>query len=382
MSVPTCCGVDCSKPTKMQCPTCKKLNIDVGCFFCDQECFKKNWGTHKALHKAAKAAMPGPIKMSFNFTGPLRPWKQTPYRDVSSHIVRTDYADDGYPTSEMQEKNKPIKICNAEEIAGMKVVCRLGREVLDECAKAVKVGATTDEIDRVCHEACLARDCYPSPLNYHEFPKSCCTSVNEVICHGIPDLRPLKDGDIVNVDISVYFNNFHGDLNETFLVGKVDDESYNLIKTTYECIWKAIKECRPGMRYREIGNIISKHAHQQQFSVVRSYCGHGIHNLFHCAPNVPHYAKNKAVATMKPGHIFTIEPMINVGVWNDLQWPDNWTAVTYDGKRSAQFEHTLLITETGYEILTGRLADSPRGPHWFEDDKRFEGQSTIADKLA
>lgn len=167
---------------------------------------------------------------------------------------------------------------------------RLGREVLDEAARVCDVNVTTDEIDRIVHEACIERECYPSPLNYLKFPASCCTSVNEVICHGIPDTRPLENGDICNVDITVYHRGFHGDLNETLFVGEVADNVKNLVKVTHECLEKAIAIVKPGEKYREIGNIIQKHAQYHGFSVVKSYCGHGIHRLFHTAPNVPHYA--------------------------------------------------------------------------------------------
>lgn len=183
-----------------------------------------------------------------------------------------------------------IKVLDDEEIEGMKVACKLGREVLDEAARVCDVGVTTDEIDRIVHEACIERNCYPSPLNYYEFPASCCTSVNEVICHGIPDTRPLEDGDLCNVDITVYHNGFHGDLNETFFVGNVLEKHKKLVQVTYECLSKAIDIVKPGEKYREIGNVIQKHAQAHGFSVVRSYCGHGIHRLFHTAPNVPHYA--------------------------------------------------------------------------------------------
>jgi len=214
--------------------------------------------------------------------------------------------------------------------------------VLDEAARVTDVGVTTDEIDRVVHEACIERECYPSPLNYYRFPKSCCTSVNEVICHGIPDLRP------------VYHRGFHGDLNETFLIGEVSPEAKKLVQATWECLQNAIKMVKPGVKYRDVGNVIQKHAQANGFSVVRSYCGHGINRLFHTAPSIPHYAKNKAVGVMKPGHSFTIEPMISEGTWRDEQWPDDWTAVTQDGKLSAQFEETLLVTENGVEVLTKR----------------------------
>ncbi|XP_063902002.1 methionine aminopeptidase 1-like, partial [Zophobas morio] len=223
-------------------------------------------------------------------------------------------------------------------------------------------GITTDEIDRIVHEACLARDSYPSPLNYCGFPKSCCTSVNEVICHGIPDQRPLREGDIVNIDVTLYHDGYHGDLNETVFVGKADESSIRLIKSTYECLQKAIRICRPGALYRSIGEIIQSHATACGLSVVRSYCGHGIHELFHTTPNVPHYAKNKAIGVMKEGHVFTIEPMINLGTFHDKMWPDDWTSVTKDGKRSAQFEHQLLITKNGCEVLT----ENKKGKPWWK----------------
>jgi methionyl aminopeptidase len=236
----------------------------------------------------------------------------------------------------------------------MRTVCKLAREVLDIAIASAKVGVTTDEIDKIVHEATIERNAYPSPLNYRGFPKSCCTSVNEVICHGIPDSRPLQDGDILNIDITVYYNGFHGDVNETICIGNVDEKGRELVNVTREALEKAISIVKPGTFYRDVGNVISKHVNQHGFSVVRSYCGHGIGQLFHTNPNVPHYGKNKAVGIMKPGHTFTIEPMINEGSWQDILWPDDWTAVTKDGKRSAQFEHTLLVTENGCEVLTAK----------------------------
>uniref|UniRef100_A0A914DZX0 Methionine aminopeptidase n=1 Tax=Acrobeloides nanus TaxID=290746 RepID=A0A914DZX0_9BILA len=246
----------------------------------------------------------------------------------------------------------------------MRVAGRLGREVLDEAARAIAPGVTTDEIDRVVHEACIERECYPSPLGYYKFPKSVCTSVNEVICHGIPDMRPLENGDLCDVDVTVYHRGFHGDLNETFFVGdKVSEDKRKLVQVTYECLQQAIELVRPGVKFRDIGNVIQKHANANGYSVVKRYCGHGIHRLFHTAPNVPHYAKNKAVGVMKAGNTFTIEPMINMGLAGDDHWPDDWTAVTIDGKPSAQFEQTLLVTETGCDILTERSTKRP----WFMD---------------
>ena len=264
----------------------------------------------------------------------------------------------------------------------MRKVCRLAREVLDIAAREVRPGVTTDHIDKVVHEACIARNVglyamrfdfipaetpqsYPSPLNYVRFPKSVCTSPNEVICHGIPDQRPLSDGDILNLDVTLYHGGYHGDLNETYYVGDkalADPDAVRLVETTRECLEKAIELVKPGMLFRDPGTVIEKHAKSRGCSVIKTYCGHGINSLFHCAPNVPHYAKNKAVGTAKPGMTFTIEPMISLGSYRDKTWPDDWTSVTVDGSRTAQFEHTLLVTEHGVEVLTARQADSPGGP--------------------
>ncbi|KAJ7219241.1 methionine aminopeptidase [Mycena pura] len=247
----------------------------------------------------------------------------------------------------MRAAGQPPRILNAEEIEKMKTVCRISREILDLAAAAVRPGITTDELDEIVHNATIERNAYPSPLNYRNFPKSVCTSVNEVICHGIPDQRKLKEGDIINLGALVPFYCFHGDINATYPVGKIDEESAKLIRTSRECLDQAIALCRPGALFRDLGKVIEPHARANGCSSVRTYTGHGINTLFHCAPNVPHYAKNKAIGTMKPGM------MINLGSnWGEVHWPDNWTATTQDGNRSAQFEETLLITETGVEILT------------------------------
>jgi methionyl aminopeptidase len=361
-----CSTISCGKPATLQCPTCLKLGIK-GSFFCAQECFKSSWKVHKVVHQRTSAGStnstynPWP---GFEFTGPLRPAPLTHKRAVPDHIVRPDYAEEGIPHSEKEAKQASvITQLSPEEIEGLKVACRLGREVLDVGARAVRPGVTTDEIDRLVHEACIERDCYPSPLNYYHFPKSCCTSVNEVICHGIPDTRELQDGDICNIDVTVYYSGFHGDLNETMFVGEVDEASRQLVQTAYDCMMKAIEIVRPGVKYRDVGNVIQKHAQANGCSVVRSYCGHGINQLFHTVPNVPHYSKNKAIGVMKPGHSFTIEPMINQGTWKDVTWPDDWTSTTADGKRSAQFEHTMVVTDTGCEVLTARR-DHDGLPHF------------------
>ncbi|CAG8491394.1 9640_t:CDS:10 [Acaulospora morrowiae] len=366
----SCQGQGCSKPAKLQCPTC--LKSQVNSYFCSQECFTKNWPTHKLLHKSAiKTYTP-----AFPYTGTLRAvYPLSPRRKVPAHIARPDYADDPKGKSRSEQIGRSnLPVLNDEEIAAMRKVCALAREVLDIGAASIKPGITTDEIDRIIHDATIERDSYPSPLNYYEFPKSVLLGnmntltviVNQismlpvdnaliillVICHGIPDQRELQDGDIINLDVTLYHGGFHGDLNETYVVGNVDEESLKLIKTARECLNKAIECVKPGYLYRDLGAVIEKHAKANNCSVVRTYCGHGIHRMFHCAPNVPHYTKNKATGKMKPGHVFTIEPMINLGTWRDQHWTDNWTAVTADGKRSAQFEHTLLVTETGVEVLT------------------------------
>lgn len=359
----TCDGSGCHAEAKLKCPKCINLSLDSS--FCSQACFKSNWNEHKLLHfdhttKQADQYNPWP---GYAFSGDLRPYPRTGPRKVPDSIKRPDYADhpEGRALSEESIKDSTqIKILNEREIEAMRVSSRLAREVLDEAAKVADVGITTDEIDRVVHEACIERDCYPSPLNYYKFPKSCCTSVNEVICHGIPDKRPLQDGDIVNVDITVYHNGFHGDLSETLTIGNVAEKHRKLVQVTWECLQKGIETVKPGVRYREIGDAIQKHASLHGFSVVKSYVGHGINRLFHTAPKVPHHAKNKAIGVIRPGHTFTIEPMITEGSWRDTSWPDDWTAVTIDGLRSAQFEETLLATETGCEILTRRRANKGR----------------------
>lgn len=312
----------------------------------------------------------------YAFSGSLRPALITEQMKSEDHIEKPDYADSGTSELETRVKMGPeagtIPVAPAEDIEKMREVCQIGREVLDISSRFMRAGVTGDEIDRVVYKACMERGVYPSPLNYYHFKKSVCVSPNEVICHGIPDCRPIQEGDIVNLDISVYKDGFHADLNETFLIGKCDQESIDLLRTSYECLKLASELIRPGNLYREVGAVISKHAAQNGCSVVRKYCGHGVGRLFHGPPNVPHYAKNKARGIMRPGHIFTIEPMINQGGnWGDLLWPDDWTATTKDGKRSSQYEHTFLVTEDGFEVLTAR-AGAPKNamPEW--DEKTWQ----------
>ncbi|KAI9446485.1 methionine aminopeptidase [Lactarius indigo] len=355
-------------PSRLECPTCHKLGIK-GSFFCGQECFKagcESLSYHDQPFPLTRVlVITEGVNGSFNpfpnfgFSGPLRPvYPLSPTRVVPDHIPRPDYAEDGIPVSENRRNVQPPRVLSLEEQEKMRTVCRLAREVLDTAASHIRPGITTDEIDAVVHQACIERNAYPSPLNYRHYPKSVCTSINEVICHGIPDQRKLQEGDIINIDVTLYYDGFHGDLNETYPVGQIDEDSQRLIRTARKCLDESIKICRPGALIRDIGKVIEPIARANGCSSVRTYTGHGINDLFHCTPNVPHYAKNKAVGTMKAGMCFTIEPMINLGGnWDEVHWPDNWTATTVDGKRSAQFEETLLITETGVEVLT---AGKPR----------------------
>jgi methionyl aminopeptidase len=225
---------------------------------------------------------------------------------------------------------------------------------------------TTDDLDAVAHEAYIARGGYPSPLGYRgssgapAFPKSICTSVNEVICHGIPDDRPLRDGDIVNVDVTIYLDGVHGDTNATFAVGEIDDRSAALIRVTGECLGYAIEAVRPGGLTRHIGAAIQQHAESHGFGVVRTFCGHAIGHEFHGDLSIPHYDEPRALTVLEPRMTFTIEPMITMGSWRERIWTDGWTAVTADGLRTAQFEHTIVVTDDGAEILTPS-ASNPAG---------------------
>jgi methionyl aminopeptidase len=303
----------------------------------------------------------------YKYTGNLRPALVTPQMRMPASTLMPDYAthSDGHSLCE-REGPKEVPVLEGKDLQTMREACRLGREVLDIAARYMRVGVTGDEIDRVVYQACVDRKIYPSPLNYYRFPKSVCVSPNEVICHGIPDCRPIEDGDIVNLDVSIYHKGFHSDLNETFFVGDCGEEAHRVVRTAYCALHAASQLIRPGTLYRDLGNVIGVEASKNNCAVVLTYCGHGVGRLFHGPPKVPHYKKNKAVGLMKPGHIFTVEPMINIGTSGaDKTWPDNWTAVTKDGKLSAQFEHTFLVTETGVDVLTGRAGVSPHSmPPW------------------
>jgi methionyl aminopeptidase len=266
---------------------------------------------------------------------------------VPEEIERPDYYESHRPVRQHEEMVK-----SADVIDRMRKACHVAREILDEVGAAVAPGMTTDEIDRISHAAHIARGVYPSPLRYNHFPKSLCTSVNEVICHGIPDDRALVEGDIVNLDVTVYVDGVHGDTNATFPVGRIDPQSAKLVRVTAECLDHAIAAVKPGAPLSDIGRAIERHAHANGFFVVRAFVGHGIGEVFHGPPQVPHYYERAARTVMEPGMTFTIEPMITMGAIDPVIWDDGWTAVTADGSRTAQFEHTVLVTDTGVDVLT------------------------------
>ena len=279
--------------------------------------------------------------------GRVQPGRVSPMLGVPDGIEPTDY----YRSGDPRRWDEPM-VKSPEIIERMRVACRVAAEVLEVTGAAVAPGVTTDDLDRVAHHAYLDRGSYPSTLNYHGYPKSICTSVNEVICHGIPDDRPLEDGDIVNIDVTAYIGGVHGDCNATFLVGDVDPESKKLVEVTRECRDLGIAAVRPGRPLSDIGLAIQGHAERHGYGVVRTFVGHGIGEQFHLPPNVPHYYTESASTIMRPGMTFTIEPMITMGSWRERMWDNGWTAVTTDGKRTAQFEHTLVVTDDGAEVLT------------------------------
>lgn len=248
-----------------------------------------------------------------------------------------------------------ISIKSSREIELMRATSKLASQTLEFIGEYVVPGVSTEKLDKLCHEYIMDHGAYPAPLNYHGFPKSICTSKNEVICHGIPSKKDIiKDGDILNIDVTTKLNGFHGDTNKTFFVGEVKPEIKKLVDVTYECMWEGIRQVKPGNRIGDIGGAISKLAAEHNYGVVEEYCGHGIGREFHEEPQVVHSAESGTGAVMKKGMTFTIEPMINLGSRHCLLLDDDWTVITKDRKWSAQFEHTILVTETGYEVLTLR----------------------------
>jgi len=259
-----------------------------------------------------------------------------------------------------------VTIKTADEIASMRVAGRLAAEVLDFIAPHVRAGVTTRELDDLCHDYMVrVQETIPAPLNYappgyKPYPKSICTSVNHQVCHGIPGDRVLKNADILNIDITVIKNGFHGDSSRMFAVGEPNVQARRLIQITYECMWLGITQVRPGARLGDVGAAIQAHAERHGLSVVREFCGHGIGRKFHEEPQVLHYGKPGTGMALEPGMTFTVEPMINAGKAAIRELADGWTIVTKDHSLSAQWEHTVLVTETGYEVLTvSQSAPSP-----------------------
>jgi methionyl aminopeptidase len=276
----------------------------------------------------------------------LQPGRQSPARQVPAGIARPEYVGKKHPT--LGEAD----VKDADTIARMRVACRLAAQALDEVGRHMTPGVTTDYLDQVGHEFLVGHGAYPSTLGYRGYPKSLCTSLNEVICHGIPDDTVIRDGDIVNVDITAFIGGVHGDTNATFLAGDVAQDSRLLVERTREAMMRGIRAVAPGRPLNAIGRVIESYARRFEYGVVRDFTGHGIGTTFHSGLVVPHYDDPDNDVTMETGMTFTIEPMLTLGTIRYDIWPDGWTAVTKDRKRTAQFEHTILVTEDGHEILT------------------------------
>jgi len=278
---------------------------------------------------------------------PLQPGVQTPRRAVPSAIVRPEYVDKPAP-----QRNTEPWVQTDETIEAMRVAGRIAAQALQEGGKAVKPGAVTDDIDAVVHEFLLDHGAYPSTLGYRGFPKSCCTSLNEVICHGIPDSTLIEDGDIVNIDVTAYIGGVHGDTNATFLAGDVDEDVRLLVERTHEATMRAIKAVRPGRALNVIGRVIEAYAKRFGYGVVRDFTGHGIARSFHSGLVILHYEEPSVDTVIEKGMTFTIEPMITLGGIDYDMWSDGWTVTTKDRSWTAQFEHTMVVNDDGAEILT------------------------------
>jgi methionyl aminopeptidase len=276
----------------------------------------------------------------------LQPGRISPERTVPAHITRPEYVGRRGPRTGEPE------IKDAETIERMRVAGRIAAWALAEVGAHVTPGVSTDELDRIGHEFLLDHGAYPSTLGYRGFPKSLCTSLNEVICHGIPDDTVVGDGDIVNIDITAYIGGVHGDTNATFLAGDVADESRLLVERTREAMMRGIRAVAPGRPLNAIGRVIESYARRFGYGVVRDFTGHGIGTTFHSGLVVPHFDDPSVGVIMEPGMTFTIEPMLTLGTIEYDIWPDGWTVVTADRKRTAQFEHTLAVTADGHDILT------------------------------
>ena len=277
----------------------------------------------------------------------LTPGRISPRRPVPDSIPCPEYVDKPAPA-----RFTGSEVKDSDTVARMRVAGRLAAEAMAEVARHIAPGVTTDELDRVGHDFLVQRGAYPSTLGYKGFPKSLCTSVNEVICHGIPDSTELRDGDIVNIDITAFVGGVHGDTDATYLVGDVAEEDRLLVGRTREALRRAINAVRPGRPLSVVGRVIESYARRFGYGVVRDFTGHGIGTAFHSGLVVPHYDDPRYSTLMEPGMTFTIEPMLNLGTHEWEMWDDGWTVVTADGRRSAQFEHTILVTDGGAEVLT------------------------------
>lgn len=279
--------------------------------------------------------------------GTTKPGKLSPKRAVPAQIERPEYLfHDGPEVVTTSDVKSP------EVVERIRQAGRISAGALQAAGAAVAPGVTTDELDAIAHEFIISHDAYPSCLDYMGYPKTVCTSVNEVICHGIPDDRPLEDGDIVNIDVTAYFGGVHGDTCAMFYVGDVDEESRLLCERTREAMMRGIKAVAPGREINVIGRVIERYAKRFNYGVVRDYTGHGVGEAFHSGLIIPHYDSQRASQVMEVGMVFTIEPMLTLGTVNWEQWDDNWTVVTADRSRTAQFEHTIVVTEDGADILT------------------------------
>ena len=259
----------------------------------------------------------------------------------------------------MDAETRSIKIHAAKDFEGMRKAGRLAAECLDFITPHVVPGVTTEELDKLCHNFILDNDAIPAPLNYRGFPKSICTSINHVVCHGIPGDKVLRDGDIVNIDVTVILNGWYGDTSRMYPVGKINVKAKRLIDITYDAMMLGIEAVKPGATVGDIGHAIQTFAEDKRCSVVRDFCGHGLGRVFHDAPNITHFGRPGTGPKLRPGMFFTVEPMINLGRYDVKILNDGWTAVTKDKSLSAQFEHSIAVTETGYEIFTL----SPKGWH-------------------
>ena len=265
------------------------------------------------------------------------------------------------PLSRTEDRLGRVSIKNRADQEAMRVAGRLAAEALDMIGPHVVAGVSTEELDRICHEYIVnVQRAIPAPLGYRGYPKSICTSVNHVVCHGIPGDRRLKQGDIVNIDVTVIKDGFHGDSSRMYVVGKVQPHAQRLIDVTYEAMWRGIRVVRPGARLGDIGHAIQRFVESNHYSVVREYCGHGIGRGFHEDPQVLHYGQPGTGLELKPGMTFTVEPMVNAGRREVRLLPDGWTVITRDHSLSAQWEHTVLVTDTGVDVLT--LGSNERAP--------------------